>query len=325
MSKIVLAEQSSAPDTPGSGKVAVFVDTNGDLAWKDDAGNVIKIAAAGSYTLTIPATGTAALLGTAQTFSAVQTFSNALVAPGMKPAADSTTALQLQKSNGTPVLTVDTTTAAVKSDAPLTINTAISTPSLIVQRSGTDAVQLNALSGDRGVAMPSFDNAASYGPYVNIGRNSNASTPASGHIIIRNLNNQYYSLWVDASANLRIVAGAQPTNATDTGGTVVGTQTSMAAAKHLFDDVTPIGEVLASIQQAAAAAVKRFTYRSGAFNGEAFEGVVTDLAPRYGMDRDDEHPAGKSLNEITLLGDLVRAVAWIAIELEKIQNATDHN
>lgn len=113
MSKIVLAEQASAPDTPGSGKVALFVDTNGDLCWKDDAGNVIKVAAAGSYTLTIPATGTAALLGTAQTFSAVKTFDNALVAPGMKPASDSTTALQLQKSNGTAVLTVDTTNSKV--------------------------------------------------------------------------------------------------------------------------------------------------------------------------------------------------------------------
>lgn len=113
MSKIILAEQASAPDTPGSGKVAIFVDTNGDLAWKDDAGNVIKIAAAGSYTLTIPATGTAALRDVAQTFSAAQTFSDALVAPGMKPAADSTTALQLQKNNGTAVLTVDTTNSKV--------------------------------------------------------------------------------------------------------------------------------------------------------------------------------------------------------------------
>lgn len=113
MSKIILAEQASAPDTPGTDKVAIFVDANGDLAWKDDAGNVTKIAAAGSYTLTIPATGTAALLGTAQTFSAVKTFDNALVAPGMKPAADSTTALQLQNAAGTAVLTVDTTNSTV--------------------------------------------------------------------------------------------------------------------------------------------------------------------------------------------------------------------
>ncbi len=65
--------------------------------------------ATGGFTLTVPATGTAALLGTAQTFSAAQTFSNVLTAPGIKPASDSTTALQLQNAAGTAILTVDTT------------------------------------------------------------------------------------------------------------------------------------------------------------------------------------------------------------------------
>ena len=89
--------------------MAIFVDTNGDLAWKDDEGNVIKIAAAGSYTLTIPATGTAALRDVAQTFSAQQTFSQAPIAPGMKPAADSVTAIQLMNAAGTAIATLDTT------------------------------------------------------------------------------------------------------------------------------------------------------------------------------------------------------------------------
>lgn len=69
-----------------------------------------------------------------------------------------------------------------------------------------------------------------------------------------------------------------------------------------------------------AEAVRRFVYRSGAFGGEEFEGVVTDLAPAYGMDRDEEQPAGKSLNEIQILGDLLRMVDSLAqrvAELEK--------
>lgn len=40
MSKIILAEQASAPDTPGSGKAAVYVNTTPALCWKDDAGTV---------------------------------------------------------------------------------------------------------------------------------------------------------------------------------------------------------------------------------------------------------------------------------------------
>lgn len=113
MSSIVLVEQSSAPTTPATGKVAVFVDTNGDLSWKDDAGYITKIAAAGSYTLTIPASGTAALRDVANTFSAQQTFSQSPIAPGMKPASDSTTAIQLTNAAGTAIANVDTTNSRV--------------------------------------------------------------------------------------------------------------------------------------------------------------------------------------------------------------------
>lgn len=219
--------------------------------------------ATGGYTLTVPATGTAALLATANVFTVLQTINAA--------AGDS------QRW----------------------------------QYSGTTRARIEQQSNINQFVLEDFDNGSSFGSRIIAGRNSNASTPAAGHLRLVNLGGTAYRIWPDTAGNVRI-GTADPTNANDTSGTVIGTQTSMAAAKHLFDDVTPIGEVLASIQQAATAAVRRFTYRSGAYNGEAFEGVVTDLAPRYGMDRDDEHPAGKSLNEITLLGDLLRAVAHLA-------------
>jgi hypothetical protein len=212
--------------------------------------------AMGGFTFTVPATGTAALLGRTQTFTGANTID-----------------------------------ASAGSDVALTV----------VPRNGATPY---------GLLFSSPDNGANAGPSMRIGRNSNASTPAAGSLELYSRNNTGI-IWVDGSGNLRI-GTTLPTNATDTGGTVVGAQTSMAEAKYLADDVTPISEVLASIQQAATEAVKMFTYRSGAFNSQAFEGVVTDLAPRYGMDRDEAHPAGKSLNEITLLGDLLRAVAWLS-------------
>lgn len=109
--------EGSTPNAVTNATV-VFVDAGGDLCWRKDGGQVVKLAAAGTYTLTIPATGTAALLGTAQTFSAAQTFSNVLTAPGMKPASNSTTAVQIQDAAGTAILTVDTTNDRVSiSDA----------------------------------------------------------------------------------------------------------------------------------------------------------------------------------------------------------------
>ena len=61
-----------------------------------------------------------------------------------------------------------------------------------------------------------------------------------------------------------------------------------------------------------AAAVRRFTYKNGSFGGEEFSGLVVDYAPRYGMDRDADHPAGKSLNVVTAIGDLMIAVDYLA-------------
>lgn len=90
MSKIILAKQASAPDTPGSGKSVIYVNGNGELAVKDDAGNVTTV-------------GRTAVL----------------TAAGMKPAADGTAALQLQKANGTAVVAVDTTNGKVIVDGTL--------------------------------------------------------------------------------------------------------------------------------------------------------------------------------------------------------------
>ncbi len=183
---------------------------------------------------------------------------------------------------------------------------------VLVLYNGGSAIGLTATASNRRVTLAPFDNGAGLGTIVAIDRNNNASTAAAGLLLMYNRGGTAYRVHVDASGNLRI-GTTDPTSANDTANTVVGTQTSMAAAKHLFDDVTPIGEVLANIQQAATAAVRRFTYRSGAFNGEEFEGIVTDHgATLWRWIRDEEHPAGKSLNRITLLGDLLRAVAHLS-------------
>ena len=66
---------------------------------------------------------------------------------------------------------------------------------------------------------------------------------------------------------------------------------------------------------AAADLVRRFTYKSNAFDGQEFSGVVLDGAElqRYGQDADAEHPAGKSLNIINAIGDMDAG----AVEIER--------
>ncbi len=169
---------------------------------------------------------------------------------------------------------------------------------------------LTPLHGFADLSLAAADNGSSVGGRIIVGNNTNASTPAAGHLRIIDKGGTSYRIWPDDSGNLRIWDG-NPIGSNDTSGTVVGTQTSSLDSKHITGEALPAIDILAAVQ-AGAEAVRRFTYRSGAYNGEEFSGVVVDYAPRYGMDRDDEHPAGKSLNVATVIGDLLIAVANLA-------------
>jgi hypothetical protein len=63
-----------------------------------------------------------------------------------------------------------------------------------------------------------------------------------------------------------------------------------------------------------------FTYKSGAFNNQRFTGIVTDYAPTFGMDRDAEHPHGKSLNEVTAHGYTFAAIKALHSRIEQLEN-----
>lgn len=254
---------------------------NGSLVGSMTGGGTV---ATGGFTLTVPATGTAALLATANAFTNAQTITptSTTVDPLRLDVPASTTGVtQRWMYNGT-------TRASMVTQAASTIFT-----------------------------LTAFDNGAGNGPSLAINRNNNGSTPAAGFI---NLQTQTgaYNVWVDNTGLLRIWNGGAPSNANDTQGTVVGTQSSMAEAKHISDGLATFDEVAERVR-AGAAAVKRFAYRSGAFNGQEFEGVVTDLAPHYGMDRDEAHPQGKSLNEIQIMGDLLRAVDWLVGRVKELE------
>lgn len=187
------------------------------------------------------------------------------------------------------------------------------------QLSGTNRARIELQTNASLFVMEDFDNSNLAGPRLQAGRNSNASTPAAGFLRLSNLGGTGYRIWPDTAGNLRI-GTSDPTNAADTSGTVVGAQTSSLDSKTIAGKPLPTVDILAAVQ-AGADAVRRFTYRNGAFNGEEFSGVVVDYAPRYGMDRDGEHPAGKSLNVATVIGDLLLAVANLAERVAALEAA----
>jgi hypothetical protein len=255
--------------------------------------------ATGGYTLTVPATGTAALRNSTNDFTVNQSIS---VDTGDMAFA---------------VTNASTASLAVGISSESSSAAAVGYRNYRVAHDGALRGFWTATSGESEIQLSPWDNGSGPGSHLSLRRNSNGATPAAGFVELSELDGTLQRIWPDNSGNLRIY-NADPTNANDTSGTVVGTQTSMAAAKYLYSELSTIEDVLHRIADGAAA-VRSFVYRRGSYNRQRFEGVITDYAPDYGMDRDEEHPAGKSLNEIQIMGDLLRAVEHLTRRVRQLE------
>ncbi len=246
--------------------------------------------ATGGYTLTMPATGTAALLATVNTFTR---------GPTISPTNTSDHGININMPAG-----VATTARAIRVTLDSTLRANL-------QIDDTHAY----------FSIATYDDGAMEGPYLILGRNNNASTPAAGFINMTDKGGQGYRVWPDDSGVVRVHT-ADPTNANDTAGAVVGSQTSNVLYKDVKGSPVSDADALAHLI-AAAEQVQRFTYKSGAYNNQEFSGLVLDgeTMDRYGMDADAEHPAGKSLNLINVVGDLLLAVRNLTARLEAVEGA----
>lgn len=129
--------------------------------------------------------------------------------------------------------TVQTVTPSNTSVNGITINMPSSTTGLAVeiQYNSVKAAETSIAASDHHYALTSFDNGSSYGPYFSLGINNNGGTPAAGFLLISARTGTGYRVWPDNTGNLRI-GTSNPTNANDTTGTVIGTQTSWHELKE---------------------------------------------------------------------------------------------
>ena len=228
-----------------------------------------------------------AVLAVANTFTTTQT---------MAPTSTAVAALALDapSSSAAPIMTV-----AYNSVRRIAV----------VTTAGSTAIQIDAADLGNGVL----------GPYIWLRSNTNATTPSSGSLILDDRAGNPRSFWVDAANNLR-THGSSPTNlATDTSGTVVGTQTSSLDTKDVIDEFTDYDSALAAI---VATPLYDFTYKNGRFNGEKFTGIITDYSPVFGMDRDAAHPGGKALNEVTAFGYTAAAIKALTRRIAELERRT---
>jgi len=207
----------------------------------------------------------------------------------------------------------------------ITLNMPVSTSGFAIegQYNGVERFKLALQSNDTFLSLPSFNNGASFGCRIFVGRNSNGGTPSGGFILLEDSAANFYPLWFDTSGNLRTAgANTQPTSGTT--GTVIGTQTSSRLFKNILGAVCSPAESLRNILEAGRKALHKFTYKNGAFNGQEFDGVIVEDAPRYGMDRDEDHPAGKALNEIQLFNDLIQSIVVLNERIERLEHGKDN-
>lgn len=208
-----------------------------------------------------------------------------------------------------------TVTPSAGNVVPITVNTRsdISTQAQAWRWNNRLRAYVNLTSTVGQLGLANEDYGTGGGPSLVIDRNDNASTPASGNARVTNKNGTDLYFWPDGASQWRTGASV-PNNANDLSGTIVGTQTSHITFKNITGDAIAPAEAMRNIV-ALKRHIKRFVYKSGAYDDQEFSGVILDDTEpethRYGMDRDDDHIAGKSLNEITGFGDVVLALSHI--------------
>jgi hypothetical protein len=151
------------------------------------------------------------------------------------------------------------------------------------------------------------------GNRIDVGRNSSGNG-APGIINLNSRNGNQGVIWVDASGNVRVdSSGSSPTESGgDTGGTVVGTQTSTRASKIIREQFT---DTKAALRELLNAPLFRFVYTNGAYNNTEFVGITTDDSPTFGMDE------GRSFNPVTAFGYTVAAIKELSAKIDRIEKA----
>jgi hypothetical protein len=162
-----------------------------------------------------------------------------------------------------------------------------------------------------GLLEGAFGTGGVFGAGISLGRNTSGNG-APGYVTFgARTASTGYVVWADSTGVLRIGSSIPTETSGDTGGTVVGTQTSTAESKFLG---LPVADTAWAMGQIRQTPVYPFTYRNGAYQGQQFFGIVTDESPLFGMDR------GRSFNPLTAFGVTVLALQDLDARLRALES-----
>jgi hypothetical protein len=183
---------------------------------------------------------------------------------------------------------------------------------IAVNKPGTTAAwgnEIDVVAGDFG--------AGSGGSMIRVGRNTNGAG-APGFVDLRDKNGGHNAIWSDSSRVLRI-GDAPDVGDGDTTGTIVGTQTSSRDSKDVLGLFIDRPSALRTVLDTP---LFRWRYKPGhGIQGEEFIGIITDDSPAFGMDRDEAHPGGKSLNVANAIGLLIASVQELQLQVNAMRKA----
>lgn len=165
---------------------------------------------------------------------------------------------------------------------------------------GSQVLTLNEWAGGTGGGT---------GRYIDIGRNT-SGTGSPGGVFFRDKNGAAWVVWADSTGVIRTGGTFPSAGSGDTIGTVLGTQTSSRSSKDILRRVT---ETALAMQTIRDTPVYEFRYKSGAYNGEVFTGIVTDESPMFGMDQ------GKSFNPVSAFGASVLALQDLDARVRELE------
>jgi hypothetical protein len=168
------------------------------------------------------------------------------------------------------------------------------------------------------IASRSNGTGAVAGNSVVIGKNNSGNTAAGCLAYVLKTSGTAF-LWSDTTGVLRIGTSGCPTenntSISDTGGTIVGTQTSTLDSKLL---IAPFTNTRHALDVVAGAPLWRFTYKQG-IAGE-FVGVMSNTTPELMMDPSPEHPEGRSFSSVSAFGYTAAAIAELKKQIEQVRN-----
>ncbi|HEX3099884.1 MAG TPA: tail fiber domain-containing protein [Patescibacteria group bacterium] len=155
------------------------------------------------------------------------------------------------------------------------------------------------------------------GPIIILGRNNNGTTGA-GSVNFQSKAGTAGYVWQDNAGNLRINTSA-PTNALDTAGVVVGTQTSTRNTKQ---DITDYTDYAAALNMVTSAPLHTFRYIKDVHG----YGANSPLAkPHIGYIA-DEVPAdfmwGNSIDQVSVNGILMASIKALNAKITDLQTAS---